>query len=257
MGGEDGQTRVLERDQAHQHVAVAALPAQLLGVDARGLVAVVAVGDQQLGVTQRLGDRGRRVLLRHAPEPVLGAVLVGHVAPRHGLGVGRERTPHRAVRIVVEREDGGEVRPRGAGQPQPVLLRPGVGALVRADTAGPIVLDAHAREDTAAREGGAVGAGVVLRERPQGRLDVAHEDLFRLPPGEQRRRMGVLVEVAVGLRQVDLDDVVGRAGRQGGALLRVDHVVRRRHDGLRGRRHGRASSGLRGGAGRRPRGGGG
>ena len=44
--------------------------------------------------------------------------------------------------------------------------------------------------------------------------------------------MRVHVEVAVGLREVDLDDVVGRAGRQRGALLRVDDVVRRRHDGL-------------------------
>ena len=43
--------------------------------------------------------------------------------------------------------------------------------------------------------------------------------------------MGVGVEVAVGLREVDLDDVVGRAGRQRGALPGVDHVVRRRHDG--------------------------
>ncbi len=44
--------------------------------------------------------------------------------------------------------------------------------------------------------------------------------------------MGVDVEVAVGLREVDLDRVVGRLGRQRGALLRVDDVVRRRHDGL-------------------------
>ena len=50
--GEHGQARVLERDEAHQHVAVLALAADLLGVDARRLVAVVAVGDQQLDVAR-------------------------------------------------------------------------------------------------------------------------------------------------------------------------------------------------------------
>ena len=46
------------------------------------------------------------------------------------------------------------------------------------------------------------------------------------------RGVGVRVEVAVGLREVDLDDVVRRLGRQRGALLRVDDVVGRRDDGL-------------------------
>ena len=55
MGREDGQAFVLQGDEAHQHVAVVALAADLVGVDARGLVAMVAVGDQQLGV----GERGR------------------------------------------------------------------------------------------------------------------------------------------------------------------------------------------------------
>ena len=39
--------------QEHQHVAVLALAADLVGVDAGGLVAVVAVGDQELGVGER------------------------------------------------------------------------------------------------------------------------------------------------------------------------------------------------------------
>ena len=53
VGGEDGQPWSCERDEAHEHVAVLALAADLLGVDARGLVAVVAVGDEQLGGLQR------------------------------------------------------------------------------------------------------------------------------------------------------------------------------------------------------------
>ena len=231
VGGEDGEAGVLERDQAHQHVAMAALAADLVRVDARGLVAVMAVGDQQLGVAQRVGDLGRGVLLRHAPEPVLGAVLVGHVAPRHAFGVGGHRAPRGAGRVVVEREDGGEVRPRRAREPQAVLPRPRVGALVGPDAPRAVVLDTHAREEPAAGVGVAVGAAVVLRERPQRRRGVAHEDLLRLPRGEQPRGVGVRVEVAVGPGQVDLDDVVRRAGGQRGSLLRVDHVVGRRHDG--------------------------
>ena len=80
--GEDGQARVAQRDEAHEHVAVPALAAALLGVDARGLVAVMAVGDQQLGRGER-GPRGRdRVRVGDAPEPVGRAVVVGDLAVR-------------------------------------------------------------------------------------------------------------------------------------------------------------------------------
>ena len=63
--GKIEQARVVERAEQHQHVAVLALAADLLGVHARGLVAVVAVGDQQLGVGERApgarrSARGRR-----------------------------------------------------------------------------------------------------------------------------------------------------------------------------------------------------
>ena len=82
MRGEDGQARVLERDEAHQHVAVLALAADLVGVHARGLVAVVAVGDEQLGVLQRLPGRRDRGGVGDAPEAVARAVVVGDVAER-------------------------------------------------------------------------------------------------------------------------------------------------------------------------------
>ena len=75
----------------------------------------------------------------------------------------------------VEREDRGEVGLRGARQAQAVLLGAGVRALVRADAAGAVLLDAHAREDAVARELAAVGAGVVLLERPERRLVVADD----------------------------------------------------------------------------------
>ena len=71
---------------------------------------------------------------------------------------------------------------------------------------------------------------VVLLERPQRRRVVADEHAVALPLVEHLGRVGV--RVAVGLRQVDLDDVVRRAGEQVGALGGVDDVVRRRDDVL-------------------------
>ena len=113
---------------------------------------------------------------------------------------------------VVEREDRGEVRARGAREPQPVLLRARVGALVRADPARAVVLDAHAREQAVARAAAAVRAGVVLLERPQRRARGRRpRRRRRATRASVARRVGVRV-VAAGLRQVDLDDVVRRAG---------------------------------------------
>jgi len=71
VGGKDGQAGVVERGQRHQRVAVRALAADLVAVGAGGLVAVMAVGDQQLGAG-KLGRhpprarRGRRFARRGA-----------------------------------------------------------------------------------------------------------------------------------------------------------------------------------------------
>ena len=58
MGGEDGEAGIIEAGQRHQRVVVRALAADLVAVGAGGLVAVVAVGDQQLGVGEALADGG-------------------------------------------------------------------------------------------------------------------------------------------------------------------------------------------------------
>ena len=225
---EDGQAGVLQRDQAHQHVVGARL---LLLVHARGLVAVMAVGDQQLGVAQHVAVGLDRVGVVDPPEAVDGAVLVGHLAPRLAVQVRLQRAPRRVVGVVEQAEDGGEVRARGAREPQPVLLRAGVRALVRADPARAVVLYAHAREDAVAGARLAVRPGVLLRERPQRGLLVAGEDALAVPAGEHLGR--VLVDVAAAvLRQIDLDDVVRRAAHELSSLGRVDHVIGRRRDRL-------------------------
>ena len=77
--GEDRQPGVLQRDQAHQHVVGAR---DLLLVDAGGLVAVMAVGDQQLGVLERGLEGVDRGGVVDAPQLVDRAVLVGDLAPR-------------------------------------------------------------------------------------------------------------------------------------------------------------------------------
>ena len=184
VGGEDGQPLVLQRDQAHEHVAVLALAADLLGVDARGLVAVVAVGDEQLGRLQGAPGRPRSPRGR-VTRPSRLTVPSSSVCSPNGSAALQDGGGG-AGGVVVEAEDGGEVRLRRAGEPEPVLLGARVRALVRADAPGAVVLDAHAREDAVAGERAAVGAGVVLGQRPQRGLVVAHDGALLLPALEDR-----------------------------------------------------------------------
>ena len=98
--GEDEQARVLERHEQHEHVAVVALAADLLRVHARGLVAVVAVRDQELGVGERALEGGDAVGVGDPPERVAGALVVGHLGEGLGPGGLRERlaAPRRSSR---------------------------------------------------------------------------------------------------------------------------------------------------------------
>ena len=87
-----------------------------------------------------------------------------------------KRAPRDVVGVGVEREDRREIglgRPR---QAEAILLGAGVGPLVRADPAGPVLLDADAGEESPTRARLAVGSGVVLRERPEGVLRVGGDD---------------------------------------------------------------------------------
>ena len=72
---------VLQRDEAHERVAVRAFAADLVGVDAGGLVAVVPVGDQKLGVGQLGGERLVDGGVGDPPDAVDRAVGVGDLAP--------------------------------------------------------------------------------------------------------------------------------------------------------------------------------
>ena len=189
VGGEDGQARVLERDEVHQHVAVLALAADLVGVDARGLVAVVAVGDQQLGVLRASSWTGAIAPGSATRQSRLRVPSSSVASPNGACPVAGSSAPQAAPsRVGVEGEDRRQVRLRRARQAQAVLARARVRALVRADPAGAVVLDAHAREEAAARVRRAVRAGVVLDERPERRLVVADDGALGLPLRQQRRR---------------------------------------------------------------------
>ena len=110
------------------------------------------------------------------------------LAPRRLLGGRLERVPGGAGGVGVEREDRGDVRPRRARQAQPVLLRAGVRALVRAHPPGAVLLDPHPAEEPAPRAPAPVRSGVVLRVRPDRRLAVAHQRALQLPGLEQLAR---------------------------------------------------------------------
>ena len=212
-----------ERAEQHQHVAVLALAADLVGVHARGLVAVMAVGDQQLGVGQRHLQLGDEVLVGRAPERVARAVEVG----RRGERLGRRRSAPSPARRRPSRSGNrlkmGDRLVRVARVSwSRSSFGPGVGALVRADPAGPVLVHAHAREHA--------GAGAAPRRRARRSPGAAPRPPARPRARARRARcQSAIVAAACGVarRQVDLDDVVGAARGQPGAQLGVDDVVRR------------------------------
>ncbi len=225
MGGKDGEAGVLERDQRHQDVVGPAARPDLALVGQRGLVAVVAVGDQQLAVGELRGDRLVHPGVADPPDTVGGALVIGDLVPRVLEG-GADVPPGVAG---MEREDRGEVVPGGSGEAEAVLLRPRLGALVGADALA-VGSEPDPGEEAPAGEATAVGGVVVLLQRPDRRLVVFDQDALVLPGAEQTRRVLVRV-VSTGIpREVDLDDVVSGAARELRPLLIIDHVVRRRGD---------------------------
>ena len=156
------------------------------------------------------------------------------VASPHGLALrcGFEMGPRVAL---VEREDGGEVVAGRLCEAKAILLGSWLGSLVRADEPGAVVGHANAAEEAAAGMPRAVGALVLLLERPERLVAVGREHALERPGLE--RLGGVLVGVAPSRRdgQVELDDVEGRALDEGCAHRFVDDVVGRGDDVAEGR----------------------
>ena len=115
VGGEDLEPRVGRGDEHHQLLAARRRPFLFAEGDRR-LVAVVAVGDQELLVVEGADDR--RIV--DPPEP-----------RALDLEVGRTAGPLDRRGAVVEEEDRLELNPRGAQQAQAPRLGAGVSPLVR------------------------------------------------------------------------------------------------------------------------------
>ncbi len=113
VGGEDGEAGVVEPGERHQRVVLRALAADLVAVGAGGLVAVVAVGDQQLGAREALDHGGDDRGVGDPPDPVDGAVVVGRPRPR-ARRRGRARPAARGPRSRARRSARGSGGWRGS-----------------------------------------------------------------------------------------------------------------------------------------------
>jgi hypothetical protein len=229
VGGEHAQARIFERDEAGEGETgiVVGAGADLVGVGAGGLVAVVSVGDQQLRAVERRGDPGVNRGIGDRPGTVDGPVGVGDLAERRFGEGDREVAPGVAG---MEHEDRGEVVLGGPGQTEAVLLRTGLGPLVGADQPRPVGGHGDSGDEPAPGLPGAIRRGVVLLQRPDRRLGVLDEPPRITPMAEQIGGVRVDVGAVSGAGQVELDDVVARARQQLRAAGIVDHVVRRSGD---------------------------
>ena len=189
MRGEHRQPGILQRDQAHEDVPVLALAADLLA--RRPAWSRNGGGRRRSAARRRAWPPARRRSPRGSATRHRRCVVpsrVGDLAPRRLRGGRLQRRPGGLGRVGVQREDRGDVRARRARQPQPVLLRPGVRALVRAHPPGAVLLDPHPAEEPAPGQRAPVGPGVVLRVRPDRRLGVAHERALQLPASSRSPR---------------------------------------------------------------------
>src|SRR4051794_24679939 len=125
----------------------------LVGVYPRGLVAVVAVRDQELGMREGFAHGGVDLRVGDPPDAVDGPVGIGRLAP--GIIAGA-RFHGRPGVAGMQGEDRREVVPGRPGEPQAVLLRARLRALVGTDLAGAVIGDANPGEQAASLPSDAV-----------------------------------------------------------------------------------------------------
>jgi hypothetical protein len=200
---------LLEGRDEHDHHPRTRLGAVLLVEGQRRLVAMVPVGNEEL----------RRREVRSLAHPPKAVVRLRPVDLDLGRAVGQLYG-----RAIVEQEDRLQLRPRGAEQPQSLLLRPGMRPLVREHDGAFVRLERERDDEAVARAADAVRPDVRLRERPCAVLQLAYEHAGLAPGCEVRDGL----RVRVGKRQVD--DVVGAAREVLAPLLLRDHVVGRRDE---------------------------
>ena len=211
------------RDE-HDHHPRARRRSLLVGVRERRLVPVVAVGDQELAIGERLGD----AVAREPPEP-RARRRRGPARARERPRAARRRRAGRSARAAPARRAG------GAGGP-PSARR----ASARAAARFRVAYGSTRSEATRPSRRRAIPSGpdVVLGDGPDRRLVVLDEHAL-VEPGPKQPAGLVL-----GVVQRQVDDVVGVARPVVGERLRRQHVVgRRRHRGRRVRVANRAERG--------------
>ena len=201
--GKDGEPGVAHAAQVdHEPVgARVAGGAPLVAVVDGGLVAVVAVGDEERALAERARRRDRRA------RRSTGAMRC--VLPSRSCAVWAAAGPPKAASaaaasaaVTAPSSSGYSMKTwlsrgvRRAHQRQAVGLRAGVRLLVRQHDALGERRQAQAGHDSAPQALVAVGAAVGLLDEVEGRRLVAHEDAVVVPAPELRRRAGVGVVVA-------------------------------------------------------------
>ena len=188
-------------EQRHDPDLRAELRSELEGA----LVTVVAVRDQQAAIAERA-----RLEVREAPEPRAVRFEIGSPV--------RERVLELPFQ---EQEDRLRLDSRGAEQAEPLLADAGMRPLVRQHVTRLVRLGRERDDHSTALSPDPVGADVLLREKPRGRLVLAREDSLREP-------VAVQVDGLLGrLGKCQVGDVVRAAGEELVALLGADCVVGR------------------------------
>src|SRR5215211_2519147 len=150
---EDRHAGIARADQYGEQIGAVLGPVLLVERQC-GLVAVVAVSDEQLPVGEDLSE----LLVGEPPQ----ARPVDLEVRRGGRYLERRGT-------VIEQEDRLDVRTYGAQEPEPALLWASVRPLVGQDDPPLVRLDPKRRREAGARARDAVRSDVVLRQRPEGR----------------------------------------------------------------------------------------
>ena len=230
MRREHQEAGVLGAGQKHHRVVGGRGPgraggAQLAREPEHGLVAVVAVGDQDLLVGEEAGEARDRRLVVERPHPV--ANPIGRRRVDRGRP-GRRGVDHRArgrVRVPVEAEDGRDLGARRPQQAPPVFLRSRERVLVGEHHPAVERLQPHRREEPAAGVALAGPAELLLVD-VAGVARLGAEDPLRRPGREQPGRAAI-ARVVFSARELEPDHVVGIARLQRPPLTVADDVVGR------------------------------
>jgi uncharacterized RDD family membrane protein YckC len=232
---QDDQARVTHAHEHHEdevgrRLVVAHLTGRppLLQVAQAGLVAVMAVGDEDGPGAEQASDGADGVLVADGPQAADDAEVVGRLQGQGPLGHGVEVLHDLVLGVGVKAEDGAEVHGGGVGEAEAVGLGAGQGLLVRVDAALAEGLEAHARHEAAAGVALALDLEVLV-VGVQGAGRVLDDDVLALPVAQEGGGAGVaiagLVVAGLFLVEVEADDVVGAALVEGVLQRRVDDVV--------------------------------